>query len=80
MTNPQASPATKSQSSAKRILKIVVQVVVTVAIFAVLLWYIGVGSLYNALLTIKVEYLALAFLMYFGINIFFTIRLRRVLA
>jgi uncharacterized protein (TIRG00374 family) len=50
-----------------------------VAIFAALLWYIGIGSLYNALLTIKVEFLALAFLMYFGINIFFTIRLRRVL-
>jgi uncharacterized protein (TIRG00374 family) len=79
MTNPQASPATKTQSSTKRILKIVVQVAGTVAIFAVLLWYIGIGSLYDALLTIKVEYLALAFLMYFGINIFFTIRLRRVL-
>ena len=50
-----------------------------VAIFAVLFWYIGVGSLYDALLKIKVEYLALAFLMYFGINIFFTIRLRHVL-
>jgi hypothetical protein len=35
--------------------------------------------LYDALLNIKVEYLALAFLMYFGINVFFTIRLRRVL-
>jgi uncharacterized protein (TIRG00374 family) len=79
MTNLQASPVPKTQSSTKRILKIVLQVAVTVAIFAVLLWYIGVGSLYNALLTIKVEYLALAFLMYFGINIFFTIRLRRVL-
>ena len=51
-----------------------------VAIFGALLWYVGIGSLYNALLTIKVEYLALAFLMYFGINLFFTIRLRRVLA
>jgi uncharacterized protein (TIRG00374 family) len=51
-----------------------------VAIFAALLWYVGVGSLYNALLHIKVEYLLLAFLMYFGINLFFTIRLRRVLS
>ena len=50
-----------------------------VAIFAALLWYVGVGDLYKALLNIKVEYLALAFLMYFGINVFFTIRLRRVL-
>jgi uncharacterized protein (TIRG00374 family) len=51
-----------------------------VAIFAALFWYIGVGSLYNALLHIKVEYLLLAFLMYFGINLFFTVRLRRVLS
>lgn len=51
-----------------------------VAIFAVMLWYVGIGSLYDALLTIKAEYLLLAFLMYFGINVFFTVRLRRVLA
>jgi glycosyltransferase 2 family protein len=51
-----------------------------VAIIGALLWYVGIGSLYNALLTIKIEYLLLAFLMYFGINVFFTIRLRRVLA
>lgn len=51
-----------------------------VAIFAALLWYVGIGSLYNALLTIKVEYLLLAFLMYFGINLLFTVRLRRVLS
>ncbi len=51
-----------------------------VAIFAALLWYVGIGSLYNALLNIKVEYLVLAFACYFGINIFFTVRLRRVLA
>jgi len=79
MNNPQPSPAPKTQSSLKRILKITVQVVIMVAIFAALLWYIGLGSLYDALLKIKVEYLALAFLMYFGINVFFTIRLRRVL-
>jgi hypothetical protein len=41
---------------------------------------VGIGSLYEALLTIKVEYLALVFLMYFGINFFFTVRLRRVLS
>jgi uncharacterized protein (TIRG00374 family) len=51
-----------------------------VAIFGALLWYVGIGSLYNALLTIKVEYLLLAFLMYFGINLLFTVRLRRVLS
>jgi len=51
-----------------------------VAIFGALLWYVGIGSLYEALLTIKIEYLLLAFLMYFGINVFFTVRLRRVLS
>lgn len=50
-----------------------------VAIFAVLLWYVGIGSLYNALVNIKVEYLILAFAAYFGINLLFTVRLRRVL-
>ena len=39
----------------------------------------GVDYLYNTILTIKVEFLHLAFLMYFGINLLFTVRLRRVL-
>ncbi|MGD0451381.1 MAG: lysylphosphatidylglycerol synthase transmembrane domain-containing protein [Candidatus Bathyarchaeia archaeon] len=39
----------------------------------------GVDYIYTTILTIKVEYLLLAFLMYFGINILFTVRLRRVL-
>jgi glycosyltransferase 2 family protein len=77
---PTQNAASKNQSSINRILKISIQVAVMIAIFAALFWYIGVGSLYNALLNIKIEYLALAFLMYFGINIFFTIRLRRVLS
>ncbi len=51
-----------------------------VAIFAALLWYVGIGSLYNALVNIKIEYLILAFACYFGINLLFTVRLRRVLA
>lgn len=51
-----------------------------VAIFAILLWYIGIDSLYNALIKIKIEYLLVAFLAYFGINLLFTVRLRRVLA
>ena len=50
-----------------------------IAIFAALLWYVGVGSLYNALLNIKIEYLLVAFACYFGINLLFTVRLRRVL-
>jgi hypothetical protein len=41
-----------------------------VAIFAVLLWYVGITALIDAILTIKIEYLLLAFLMYFGINVF----------
>ena len=79
MTNSEEQREPKTNST-KKILRILLQVVVMVAIFAALLWYIGLGSLYDALLKIKVEYLALAFLMYFGINVFFTVRLRRVLA
>ncbi len=51
-----------------------------VAIFAILLWYIGIDSLYSALIKIKIEYLLVAFLAYFGINLLFAVRLRRVLA
>ncbi len=50
-----------------------------VAIFAALIWYVGVDKLYNALLNINVGYLILAFACYFGINLLFTVRLRRVL-
>jgi len=60
--------------------RILLQIVLMVAIFGALLWYVGIGSLYNTLLTIKIEYLLLAFLMYFGINLLFTVRLRRVLS
>ena len=51
-----------------------------VAIFAALLWYVGINSLYHALLNIKIEYLLVAFACYFGINLLFTVRLRRVLS
>ena len=70
----------KTRATSKRILRIVLQIVVMVGIFGALLWYVGIGSLYEALLTIKIEYLFLAFLMYFGINLLFTVRLRRVLS
>ena len=40
----------------------------------------GVDYIYTTVLTIKIQYLLLAFLMYFGINILFTVRLRRVLS
>lgn len=40
----------------------------------------GVHFLFNTVLTLNIGYLILAFVMYFGINVIFTIRLRRVLA
>jgi conserved hypothetical protein len=40
----------------------------------------GVHYLWDTVLTLKIEFLLLAFLMYFGINVFFAVRLRRVLA
>jgi uncharacterized protein (TIRG00374 family) len=80
MANSELPPEQKSQNSSIKILKFLLQIVFMVAIFGALLWYVGIGSLYNALLNIKIEYLLLAFLMYFGINLFFTVRLRRVLS
>ncbi len=97
MTTPQSPTELKPRRSSKRFLKILLQVVFMVAIFAALLWYVGttvpadfnpgeptilrgVDYLYNTVLTIKVEFLLLAFLMYFGINLLFTVRLRRVLS
>lgn len=87
----------KAQSSTKRILKVLVQVVAMVAIFVALLWYVGttvpadfnpgeatilrgVDYIYTTILTIKLEFLLLAFLMYFGINVLFSVRLQRVLS
>lgn len=52
---------------------------IMVGVFAALLWYVGIGSLYSSLLNIKLEYLLFAFLAYFGINLLFTVRLRLVL-
>ena len=63
----------------RRITHILLQIILMVAIFGALLWYVGIGSLYNSLLNIKVEYLVLAFLAYFAINLLFTVRLRLVL-
>lgn len=40
----------------------------------------GIDYLYQTILKVNVTYLLLAFLMYFGINVFFAIRIRRVLA
>ncbi len=96
MTSSETPRAEKPKSPRSRqILRIVLEVVFMVAIFAALLYYVGttvpakpgvptilngVDYLYNTLLTIKIQYLLLAFLMYFGINLLFTVRLRRVLS
>jgi uncharacterized protein (TIRG00374 family) len=97
MSDSQVPPHEKPKSSAKRVLKIALQVVAIVAIVAALLWYIGttvpaefkpeeptiirgIDFLFTTILTIDIGYFLLAFVMYFGINVFFTVRLRRVLA
>lgn len=64
----------------KKLGRLLLQAVFTVAIFVALLWYIGFGSLWDALRNIKMEYLVAAFAAYFGINLLFTVRLRGVLA
>jgi len=79
LTTKESVPEQKSTRS-RGILRIALEVIFMVAILAALFWYVGVGSLYNALLHIRIEYLLLAFLMYFGINLLFTVRLRRVLS
>jgi uncharacterized protein (TIRG00374 family) len=80
MVNSELPAENRSKNTSKGMLKFLLQIVVMVAIFGALLWYVGIGSLYNALLNIRIDYLLLAFLMYFGINLFFTVRLRRVLS
>jgi uncharacterized protein (TIRG00374 family) len=50
-----------------------------VALFGGLLWYVGINSLVATLTQMKLEYFALAFLAYFGINLIFAVRLMRVL-
>jgi len=79
LTTKELPPKQKSPRS-RRVLRIAIEIVFMIAILAALFWYVGVGSIYNALLHIKVEYLLLAFLMYFMINLLFTVRLRRVLS
>jgi uncharacterized protein (TIRG00374 family) len=50
-----------------------------VVIVGALLWYVGIGPLFSTLSKIKLEYVPLAFLAYFGINLLFVMRLRLVL-
>src|SRR4030065_1483077 len=61
-------------------MRILLQIVVMVALIGGLLWYVGIGSLMATLSQMKLEYFALAFLAYFGINLLFALRLKRVLA
>ncbi len=60
-------------------LRIILQVTVMVAIIAALLWYVGISSLISTLSQMKLEYLPLAFLAYFFINLLFAFRLKRVI-
>lgn len=64
----------------KQAVRISLQVLVMVTIIGALLWYVGIGSLVNTLSQLKLEYLPLAFLAYFGINVLFAFRLKRVLS
>ncbi len=50
-----------------------------IAIIGGLLWYVGIGSLITAFSQMKLEYVPPAFLAYFGINLIFAIRLKRLL-
>jgi uncharacterized protein (TIRG00374 family) len=67
------------KDKSRRIMRILLQLVIMVAIIGGLLWYVGVNSLVTALSQIKLEYLPFAFLAYFVINLLFVVRLRRVL-
>ena len=60
-------------------MRILLQIIVMVALIGGLLWYVGINSLIARLGQMKLEYLPPAFLAYFGINLLFAVRLRRVL-
>ncbi len=63
----------------RKFARILLQVIVMIALIGALLWYVGIESLFQIITQVKIEYLVLAFLAYFGINLLFTVRLRRVL-
>jgi uncharacterized protein (TIRG00374 family) len=74
----------ESKRTSRKILRILLQVVVMLALIAALFWYVfstssAEVSFIDILTNIKIEYLILALLCYVGINILFTVRLRRVL-
>ena len=63
----------------REILRLLLQIVVMVIIIVAFLWYVGISALLSTLSSIKIEYLMAAFLAYFGINLLFAVRLKRVL-
>lgn len=67
------------KGGSRRSLRVLLQIVCMVVILGALFWYVGIGSLYNTLRGIKLAFLCVSFLAYFGINLLFTVRLRRVL-
>ncbi len=80
---PSIESVEQKNSKSRKIMRYAVQLILMIAILAALLWYVehyvGFIPLYNDLLNIKLEYLALSFLVYFTINILFTVRLRYIL-
>jgi uncharacterized membrane protein YbhN (UPF0104 family) len=70
----------------RRYLRLIVQIAIVAVLFVALFWYVFAASnsgdvtFVGVLSNIKVEFLLLAFGCYLGINVLFTVRLRRVLA
>lgn len=81
-----ASPIEQEKSrKSRKYLRITLQIILMVGLFAALFWYVfstssNEVSFVSILTSIKIEYLLLAFACYFGINVLFAIRLRRVLS
>jgi uncharacterized protein (TIRG00374 family) len=85
MSNKEKIECAPAKKGPRKYLRIVIQVAIMIALFAALFWYVfassngGEESLIEILTNIQVEYLILAFLSYFGINLLFTVRLRYML-
>jgi uncharacterized protein (TIRG00374 family) len=75
----QSEGGKRLKDKSRRIMRILLQIVVMVALIGGLLWYVGIEALITTLSNLKLEFLALAFLAYFGINLLFAFRLMRVL-
>ena len=60
-------------------MRLTLQLLLMAAIVGGLLWYIGPNTLASTLAETNPEYVLLAFLPYFLINVLFTIRIMRVL-